>query len=475
MRATAQPVEGNKVKLSVQLDDEETERAVDAAFRKLSREVRVPGFRPGKVPRRFLEARVGADAIRQEALRDSLPDFYAQALRDTDVDAIATPEIDITSGGEDGPVTFDATVEVRPTVQVAGYQGLAVTLPGLAVEDREVDAQVDRLRDQDATLHVVGRPARDGDHVTIDIKAHRHNEVIDALTQDDFSYEVGSESIVPEVDEQLRGSKVGDILKFNASIGQEELSFQILVKDVKEKTLPEATDAWAADASEFDTLDDLRHSLRDRLAGAKRAQAAFLLQDRTLDALVGLVEEEPPETLVDAELERRVHDFGHRLASQGIDLPQYLAATGQTQEGLLADLRQTAATAVRADLALRAVAEAEGITVTDEDVDAEVARLATQLERRPERVRRDIDRADQWTALRSDVRKAKALAWLVDHVELVDEQGNSIDRAELRPEPQPGEPGPQPDGEPTPDVTAEAIPDETAGATPDQPSTPVES
>src|SRR5438309_5473698 len=146
MKSVVEPLEGNKVKLSIEVDEDEFEPALDAAFRKIAREVRIPGFRPGKVPRRLLEARIGTDVARQEALRDALPDFYARAVKDNDVDVIAAPEIDVTAGQETGPVAFDAVVEVRPHISVAGYQGLQVTVPNPAVTDEEVDRQIDRLR-----------------------------------------------------------------------------------------------------------------------------------------------------------------------------------------------------------------------------------------------------------------------------------------------------------------------------------------
>ncbi|MGH9066062.1 MAG: trigger factor [Acidimicrobiales bacterium] len=447
MRATAQPVEGNKVKLSVELDEEEIDKAVDQAFRKMAREVRVPGFRPGKVPRRLLEARVGAGTVRQEALRDSLPDFYARAVVDAEVDAIDAPEIDITAGEESGPVAFDATVEVRPTVSIAGYTGLAVTLPSLAVEDSDVDAQVDRLRDGFAELSVVGRPARDGDHLTIDIKASRNGQVIDGLTADDFVYELGTGSIVPEVDTELAAKLPGDILRFNAAVGEEEISFQVLVKEVKEKVLPEVTDEWVSEASEHETVEALRAELADRARAVRRVQARMLLQERSLEALVALVDIEPPDVLVNAEIERRAHDLGHRLDSQGATLEQYLAATGQAQDDLVAELRSSSITAVKADLALRALAEAEEISATDGDVDAEVARLAEQTGQSASRIRRQLEANEQIPAVRADARKGKALTWLEDHVELVDEAGKPLDRAELFPTSEAGADGEEAGGE----------------------------
>jgi trigger factor len=435
MRSTVEPLEGNKVKLSVEVDEQEFEKALDSAFRRIAREVRIPGFRPGKAPRRILEARIGAEAARQEALRESLPDYYARALKEADLDPIAPPEIDITAGEETGPVTFDAVVQVRPQVTVPGYQNLKVTVPGLAPDDAEVDGQVDRLRRNDGVLNPVNRPARDGDHLTIDRRVYRHDEVLQQA--DDELYEVGSGIVVPELDDELRGAKTGDILKFNAKVGGEtgedtEVSFQVLVKDVKEMELPEVTDEWASEASEFDTVEELKGDIRNRLGMVRKVQAQLALRDQVVQALVELVDGEMPEPLVGAEMERRLHDLAHRLEAQGADLGQYLQATGRSQDDLIAELRQGAAEGVKADLALRAVADAEGIEATDDDVDAEIDRLAERVGQKPAQLRRQLDRGEQLPAVRSDIRKAKALAWLVEHVEIVDEDDKAIDRADLQ-------------------------------------------
>ncbi len=451
MRATAQSLEDNKVKLSVEVDEAEFEGAVNEAVRKMAREVRVPGFRPGKVPRRLLEARLGTGVLRQEAFRESLPDFYARALEDADVDAIAAPEIEITAGQESGPVVFDAVVPVRPVVTIPGHQGLQVTVAPFAVTDEDVDHQVDRLRDQFGELTTVSRPARDGDHLTIDIKGYRHDQTIEPLTTDDLLYEVGSGSIVPELDEQLRGAKAGDIFRFNTTVDDGDVSFQVLVKEIKEKILPEVTDEWASDASEFETVQELRDDTRNRLGELKRMQAQMALREQAVQALSELVDEDMPEVLIEQEMERRLHDLSHRLEAQGAGVAQYLEATGMDQDQLVAELRQASEQAVRADLALRALADAESIEVDDDDVDREIANLSERLEQQPDQVRRQLERAERMPELRSDIRKGKAFSWLVDHVELVDEEGKSIDRAVLFPPP----------SEPS---LSEPSPDETPGA-----------
>src|SRR5437016_2566361 len=218
MKAVVEPLEGNKVKLSVEVDEHEFERALDQAFRKIAREVRIPGFRPGKAPRRVLEARLGKDVARQEALREALPDYYSRALQETDVDAIAAPEIDITAGQEEGPVAFDAVVEVRPHLKLAGYGGLRVTVPNPTVTEADITAQVDRLRNNFGELTPIGRPAKDGDFLTIDLKGTRHGEPVAGMSTDDLLYELGSGTVLPELDRELQGAKVGDILKFNADL-----------------------------------------------------------------------------------------------------------------------------------------------------------------------------------------------------------------------------------------------------------------
>lgn len=434
MRSVVEPLEGNKVKVSVEVDEAEFDKALDQAFRRIAREVRIPGFRPGKAPRRLLEARVGLEAARQEALRESLPTFYAQALREADLDVIASPEIEITAGQQAGPVAFDAVVEVRPQVSIIGYGGLRITVPSPLASDEDVDRHIERLQLQSAELAAVDRPAQAGDHVSIDVQGSRAGEPVAALSADDYLYEVGSATLVPELDAQLAGAKVGDILRFDAAVDEgEPVSFRILVKGVQERVLPEVTDEWAGEVSEFDTVEELRSDLRGRLSVAKRMQATLAVQDEAIGALVELVEAEAPEPLVVEDLERRARSLESRLSSQGASVAQYLEANGMTSEQLLAQLRVESARSVKADLALRSLAEAEGLEATDEEVDADVARLAERLGQKPGELRRALERQDALATVRSDVRKAKALEWLVEHVEIVDEAGTPVDRADLSP------------------------------------------
>jgi trigger factor len=441
----------NKVRLHVSIPAAEFEQAIDAAFRKLAGEVKIPGFRPGKAPRKLLEARLGPEVARDQALRDSLPGYYTKAVESEELDTIAAPEIDITAGEDGGDVEFDAVVEVRPVVELSGYEGLRVEIPTPEVTDEAVDSQIDALRDRFADLEESGRPLAAGQYAQIDIKGYVHDEAIDALTATDYLYEIGSGLLVPKLDEELTGKRPGDILKFTDKLPErfgdragEEVAFQVLVKEAKRKVLPDVTDEWASEASEFETGDELRADIRRRLELVNRVQAQMAARDKVLDAASELVTIDLPDALVQQEMEQRLHDIAHRLEAQGATLQQYLAATGVEEQEFVQQLRGSAERGVRADLALRAIGTQQAIEATDEELDQEIERIAERLEEKPAKVRRDLERRGILEAVRSDIARGKALRFLVDHAEVVDEAGNSLDLQ-------------VPEGEPSPtDVVEEA-------------------
>lgn len=437
VNSSVEALEGNKVKLSVEVDEAEFDEAIGEAFKRIAREVRIPGFRPGKVPRKILESRLGPEVGRQEALREALPEYYARAVGEHEVDVIAATEIDITAGQESGNVVFEAVVEVRPKIQVAGYGGLRVEVPSPDVTDEELDAQVDRLRRQFGELRDVERPAAEGDQVSVDINGAMAGVPVEGLSVDDYLYEVGSGAVVPELDEHLVGASAGDTLVFDAAHPDPEqtdpITFSVVVKGVKETVLPDATDEWAAEASEFETLEELRADLAERLGNVKRVQSMLALREGVIDSLVKLVDDEPPQPLVDSEIQRRLEDLAHRLQHQGATIDQYLQATGTGAEDLIGQLREQATSAVKADLAIRAVIEAEGITADDDEVDTEIGRLAERMGEPADKIRAQLERAGQLSAVRSDVTRGKALEWLADRAEVVDPDGAPIDRSALEP------------------------------------------
>src|SRR5690606_3623263 len=268
------------------------------------------GFRPGKAPRKVLEARFGTQAGREQALQDALPEYYTAAVIEHDVDVIAPPEIDITGGQETGDVAFEAVVEVRPSIQVPGYGQLKVTIDRPEVDEEAIDAQIDRMREMDSSLAEVDRPVEDGDTVTIDIAGTLDGEPQSGLTAEEYSYTVGSGAITPEVDEQLVGANVGDVLSFDATHPdpdeERQLHFEITVREVKEKVLPALTDEWAAEASEFDTVEALRADLADRMLRVRKAQAEMALREKVAEAVAELVTDELPEALIAQEMQDRL-------------------------------------------------------------------------------------------------------------------------------------------------------------------------
>ncbi len=432
MRSTAEVLEGNKVRLTIEVDEDELRSAVDDTMRKLEREVVVPGFRPGKVPRRLLEVRLGGKAIREEVLRHAVPDYYAQAVEDADLDIIAAPEIDITAGEEEGPLAFAAIVEVRPKVGIPGYDGLRVTISSPEPTDVEVDAQVNRLREQFAELKDVERPVRDGDLVTLDITGVRGEEVIDALSSSDLVYEVGTGGLLEGADAKLHSAKPGDIVEVDAEDAPGgPAKVRMLVKAVREKVLPEPTDNWAQDASEFDTVEQLRADIRSRLTGLKRLQANLELREKAVEAVAALVVEDMPEILVREEAQRLEHGLVHRLNDSRVTLEEYLAARGKMVDELVEELNEQAAVQVRSDLALRALADMEDLQASDDELASEIGRLAAEANRPVREVARQIAEGAGLERLRSEIRNSKAVAWLVEHVEIVDEQGKPMDRALL--------------------------------------------
>jgi trigger factor len=434
MQTTVEPLEDNRVKLHVAVPAEEFESAVNAAFRKLASEVRIPGFRPGKAPRRILEARFGSEVAREQALKDGLPGFYADAVIAEDIDAIAPPEIEITAGEDDGDVEFDAVVEVRPVVNLTGYDSLTVELDYTPPDDDAVDAQIAGLRERFGDLEDSADPLIDGNYVEMDISGSVDGEPVDAMTATDFLYEVGSDGLTPALDEALRGKTPGDIVEFTdvlperfGDLAGQEVAFRVLVKDTKRKVLPELTDEWVSEVTEFDTVDALREDSRERIATIGKLQAQMALRDRVLDELAGLVPVEAPEALVQQDMERRLHDLVHRLEAQGIDIPGYLAATGQDQATFVNGIREGSVKAVLADLGLRSVVAQEEIEATDEELDTEIERLAERMGEKPDRVRRDLGKRGVLEAVRSDIARGKALEFLIDHAAVVDHDGAPID------------------------------------------------
>jgi trigger factor len=420
------------VKLSVTIDEAEFDRDIDMAFRTIAKEVKLPGFRPGKVPRKVLEARIGLATAREQALRDAVPQYLATAVREHDIDLISTPNIEFTGGQESGPVSFDATCEVRPEITVPGYGGLRVELSSPIATPADIDEAIEaELRRQGALIDV-DRPVQSGDQVTLTIAATRDGEPVAGLNTEDWLYQVGSGWVAPGFDGELLGASAGDELTFTATPNgtSEPADFVVNVSKVQETELPELTDQWVSEnLGEFETIEEWRAALAERLGTAKLNQTRNQFIERTTSALAGLVDIEPPESMVQADLQGRVQNTVQQFQAQGISVDQWLQVTGQDAATFIEGLKVQSEKAVKVDLALRAVGVAEGLEVTDDDLDAEYARIAVQVRQKASEVRKAYEKNDAVTDLIAQMRKSKALDWLLDHVEIVDPEGNPIDRA----------------------------------------------
>ena len=432
VRSTVEPLEGNKVKVQVELEEVEFEKDLDAAFARLAKEVRLPGFRPGKAPRKVLEARIGQGYAREEAFREALPTYYSEAVKEHEVDVIAPPEIDITGGQEEGIVTFDAVVEIRPCIEVSGYDEMEIEVPKLEVTEADLDEAVDRMRKQFSELETVDRVAEAGDRVVIDIAAEHEGEPIPGMTTDDYNYEVGSEATgIEGFDEQLVGASAGDTVEFTAPHPDEEedepISFSITVTAVQETVLPEPTDEWVEENSEFATLADLRADYLDKMSRSRVMQAQAARRTKVAERVAEMVtDDDVPSAMVDGEFESRLQDLAMRLQAQGIGFEQYMQFSGQEPEAMMAELRGQATVSAKLDLALRAIASKESITVTDEEIDEELDEVADRFERPIAEVKAELVDAGQLPAVKADLLKSKTLDWLIERAKLVDEDGQSI-------------------------------------------------
>lgn len=425
----------NKVKLTVEVDEETFDSAVTAAFKRISSQVQIPGFRRGKVPRKVLEAQLGRQHGRAEALREELPGYYEQAVVRHDVDVIDSPDIEIVAGETEGALVFDATVEIRPVIEVAGYDGIRIEVPSPVPSDSDIDSEIDQLRGEHAVFRAVDRPAVDGDQVCIDIVGRHEGEELPGLSANDYDYEVGTGAVVAEIDENLRGAVAGDEVTFGAVHPDpdelEPLDFVINVLEVREAVLPELDDAWAAAATEFETVEELRADIVDRLASMKMSLARRAADLKIAEALAALVAQEVPSALVRDETDNRLQEMFENLRRSGVELSDFFAQTGKDLDELRAEFAGGAENAVRVDLALRAIAVAEELSPDDDTLAETINEIAegasldgsANLERNLERLRE----SGQLPLLRANLAKSKALEWLWDNIEIVDESGAAVD------------------------------------------------
>ena len=424
----------DKVKLSVVIEDEEFDLEVGEALKRMSKNIKLPGFRPGKIPRKVIEARLGPAAGRQDALEHSLPTYYGRALIENEVDAIGPPEIEITSDISQGSVTFEATVPIRPKPSINGHGSLEIEVPSPEVTEEEFQTQLDSMRKHLATLEEAEKPAEVGDLVTIDIEGEQNGEAVAGLSATEYLYEVGSGAILPEVDEYLTGSSKGDHLEFEAKPPTEEedvFLISIKVGQVQLRILPEVDNDFASQVSEFETADELLIDLRHRMNETKFEQVGMLARDLVAKAIGDLVEMELPGELIETEIDRRIRDLEMRLNSQGLELNKYLEVTGGEIETIREDFRETAEVSARIDLGLRAVAHVEYLDEEEETFENYLGNMAAQMQMKADELHDALKQSGRLIDVRADIAKEAALQWVFDRVELIDEEGNRVDSSIL--------------------------------------------
>jgi trigger factor len=415
------PLEENRVRLDVAVPGDEVRRQMDRAVRQLGREVRVPGFRPGKAPAEVIVQRVGREAVVQEMLKGALGGWYSEAVSEAGVVPIDDPELDLEDVPEDGDLTFQATVQVRPKATLGDYTGLEVGKAEPQVPEGALDEQVEALRERAARLVPADRPARAGDFLVIDFDGSVGGKRLRNASARDYLVELGGGRLVGEFDSRLAGMSAGESVEFPVTYrdtdGRAELrgrtvDYTVTVKQVQEKELPALDDDLAIGVSEFDTLEELRADVQRRLEEAAQADVDELFRRMVIDAATANATVEVPAVMVDRRIGTILQQTAQQLP-EGVEFEQYLAATGRTLEQIVEELRPDAENAIRRELVVEAVAEAEGIEVGDEEVEAQVRADAEATGRAPERLLKELRQAGGWETLRQDLRLKKAVDVLI--------------------------------------------------------------
>jgi trigger factor len=415
------------------LTEDQINAAKKQAARKLAQEVKIHGFRPGKAPLPIVEATLGADRVRREAIDDLVPPVLTDVLDAEDIQPAVTPELESLDDDPDGGVKVGVRVTLWPKIELPPYKDRRVEVSSPLVSDDDLDTQLTRMREQFSVVEEVDRAARTGDFVSIDLEASIDGEPVEDAKFADLLYEVGSGMLLEGIDDELTMLGAGDTFTFEAPLPEgfgdlagTRATFDVKVNEVKERVLPELTDDWVDDNTEFETVDELVGALRDRLGDAKLRSTTREFADRALATLRDQVEVEIPEGLLRAEMDNHLHNFLHRLEQAEVNLEDYFSATGITREVFLDDLRNQADMALRNRLVLEAVALAEDIDVTEEDLSKAVQALAARSED-PVAYLKAFAESGQGLALASDILRNRALDVILTNATPVDEDGETVD------------------------------------------------
>ena len=432
MKTDVEELSPTRVKLTIEVPFSELKSSVDKAYREVAKQVRIPGFRPGHVPPRVIDQRLGRGVVLEQAVNDAVPQLYGKALEDNDVLALGQPELEITQLDDGEQLAFTAEVDVQPRFELPDITGMPVTVDNADVTPDEVEEFIAGLRERFASLKGVERPVQAGDYVSIDLYATVDGKPVEDAQASGISYEVGSGSLLDGLDEALTGMSAGDATTFTAGLAGGEQAGQqaevsVTVHSVKVKELPELDDEFAQSASEYDTLGEFRAGTRARLESVKRMQQAGQARERALDALLARIDIPLPERLVASEIERREHSLDEQLERVGATRDSYLASRDLTPQDLDAEIAADARQSVKTGFVLDQIARSEELGVEQEELNAYIVNQAYRLGVPPDRLAKEVvDRGQLGVAI-SEVRRSKALDLLAERAAVTDEAGHAVD------------------------------------------------
>lgn len=411
--------ENSTYELVIEVGAAEFQAAIDKVYSRQKNRINVPGFRKGKAPRKMVEKMYGAEIFFEDAISLAYPDAYESALKETGINPVAYPKLEVLDVSADG-FTFKAIVTVKPEASIRDYMGMAVAKPDVKVSAADIKAELKPYIDRASRLVSVERKAKKGDIAVIDFEGFKDGEPFQGGKGENYSLELGSGSFVPGFEEQVIGMKAGDEKdlditfpeNYTPELAGASVVFKVKVHEVKEKQEPTVDDEFAKDVSEFDTLDDFKKDLGEKLKARRQEQADRDFEAAVIDALLEKLECEVPQAMVDYRADKMLEDYGNRIQGQGIGFEDYLRMMGMSMDDMRAQSKSAADRAVRSDLALEAVAAAEGIEISDADIDEEIGKLAEQYSMEVDKVRSIVNTED----VRHDLTVRKALELVKDAV-----------------------------------------------------------
>jgi trigger factor len=437
VKSTTETLSPTRIKLTIEVPFEEFKPSLDAAYKTIGSQITIPGFRKGKVPAAIVDQRVGRGAVLDQAINEALPGWYSQALQDTNVQPLSQPEIDLSKFEDGEPIEIVAELDVRPELELPDVSTIEVTVEDAEVSDDDVTEQLTALQERFATFAEVERPVADGDFLTIDLSAAQNGEEIPEAQAEGMPYSVGKATMLEGLDEALIGLSAGESKTFTTQLVGGDLAGQdvdvtVTVKDVKEQQLPELDEEFAQTASEFDSIDELRADLTDRVTRGKRMEQANEARDLVLDEIVSKIDAPLPENLVTEELASRRQQIEQQLARAGVPFEQYLDDEEQTIDEFEAELEKRVRDSLIAQFVLDQVVANEEFGIDDSELSQHIMRRAQQSGEDPNSYIQHIMEHNHVPEMVSEVLRGKALASLVEGAKVTDKSGNVVELSKLR-------------------------------------------